>query len=93
MEDFIAYGFYAKRVEDLNEQVQLFMTSGNFTLQLYRSRSERCHRSLAIWRQRTSLTLSAKSCLYLNSRRKILFLSPLHLTFWACRSACEAWGT
>lgn len=28
MEDFIAYGFYAKRVEDLNEQVQSFMTSG-----------------------------------------------------------------
>ncbi len=28
VEDFIAYGFYAKRVEDLNEQVRLLMTSG-----------------------------------------------------------------
>ena len=46
MEDFIAYGFYAKRVEDLNEQVQPFITSGKFTLQIHRSRLERFNRSL-----------------------------------------------
>ena len=72
MEDFIAYGFYAKRVEDLNEQVRLFMISGKSKWHFHRSRSERCHRSLAELCQCTNLILPEESCLYVEPAGRYL---------------------